>query len=199
MKNIIYILITFLFFSNCTPSEEEMKEVYNEFFVEGFELNDTLINFSLDSNSLILEFAPPTKFKSWTMEVYLVNKKTKDQIKISSTNETKIISNRIAYRNFKIPINQIDNYYPVVFACPNPIDTNYIFISVPPDAVKNKYSQKDTTKKSLQCWQPNRKYVMLNFHLLADMDDETREYCLQKFEKFMETSEKLPNDIKRIK
>lgn len=198
MKLIINLTLALILLNGCSPTDEEKEAAFKEFFVSGIYFSDTIMEYTLDTNQLVLEFPTPTKFKTWNMQVYLINSKTGDDTLILDDNYAAIENNKVVCSKFNIPIDEIGDYSPIVFACPNPNDTNFIFISDPRDVVKNKYSKKDSTKMLLQCWRPNRKYVMVNFDLLDEMHPEVRNYCLQKFRKFFKIGSKLPEGVNEI-
>lgn len=119
MKSVTIILICALVFglsfSACNPKAEKIKAFNDVISTSTFQ--DTVITYSLFSDSLILEFAKEPKMKHWYGEIYLIKTNPDDQVLIPFPNKTKdnlghltIREKKLTFSGFHIPPDSLHTY-----------------------------------------------------------------------------------------
>lgn len=127
MKNISILFIAALAiglsFLACDPKAEKIKAYKSLISTAVFE--DTVITYSLHSDSLVLEFAKPPRIKHWYGEVLLIKSDSYEELVVPFPEKTKenmgkviLKDQRLVLSGFHIPSDSLERYLICFHAVP---------------------------------------------------------------------------------
>jgi len=119
MKTQIVFIVLILNISGCGKMSKETA--YNKVVITGIQFKDTLIRYSLTSDSLVLEFEKPLQHKNWVGEIYLIKDGESSNIHFGQNIQTdgelgtiNFKNGRTVFKNFHIPKDSL-HYYKINF------------------------------------------------------------------------------------
>ncbi len=191
MKSTIIILIgglaLGLSFFACDPKAEKIN-AFND-IISTSTFQDTVITYSLSSDSLILEFAKEPKMKHWYGEIYLVKFDPYKEIIIPFPNKTpenmgqlRIKKGKFTFSGFHIPADSLSQYVVRLHVTPHiPGFSSRGEIYTP----MHLFSSKQNGSNKLEISEQVHDFKITSFDLvkLKNMSPELSDFCRDSIEK----------------
>lgn len=185
--NTLFLAIVVLALSTSCDRAENRKEAYED-VVAIRTFQDTLLTYSLSSDSLVVTFVHPLNMKRWYGEVYLVRSNPQDEIRIPFPNHKDgnlgyltIEQNTIRLGGFHIPKDSLNRYHVTFHAVPTLIGCySWGEVFGPMFLFKSDESGSGTLKMDERV--TNLEIVSVDLVKLKQLSPELRQFCRDSIE-----------------
>lgn len=195
-KTLLYSVTIIVSIASCSVgdlSDDEITILRDRFYNPAYVMSDTIIEYELYTDSLVLKFKPEAHYNYWYTEGSITDTSRNRSIMLWNEEDKPVVNNTMIFKGFHIPEDSLSFYKPKLFAFPAINDGSLVLRK--PISNNRIIFRKQSSSNILTPWGPSatQNYVQFHIESFDTLSKKEIEYC------FSVIHEELGMDSSRIR